>query len=175
MAVTALGILALMGICWLQFRAARGVPRLIDPLSRMLRIPSRWEAMPTPQGLAAAFHDSGLPPMRSFLLAKVEPRPEGGARQALADALQKAQETLPAFEARAPSKASTEMRPPHAVVVNFYFENQLPNGTGFPVAGTTVARDIGEQTLSLTWFGPPGELDRQRWDLARILQESELE
>ena len=170
----ALGLLGLMVALFFQLNDSRSVPRLIEPLGRALSIPARWEPMPA-QGVAAAFHDQGTPPMRAFLLVKVEPRPPGGARQALAQALATAQQTVPAFEPRAPSRESTGMRPPKAALVNFYFESPLPNGTWFPSAGTSVARDVGELTLTLTWFGPPGELDRQRWDLARILDESDLD
>ncbi len=164
--------LAFAAVLGLQAHAGRAEPRRVEGFG-VLAIPAGYEPVPPPPGTAAVFRHREPAVVRPVLLVSVTPRRTGDPTEALAEALARSA-GLPAFEARPPTTSPTALRIPGAVLRDYGFEGRLENGTTFPVVGSTFALSRGEQTLLVTWLGPPGEFERSRWDLLRLAQESGL-
>lgn len=153
-----------------QAWTGRSVGRPMNGLGGPLEVPAWWQAAPVPPGFSAAFRRVATGLVPPTLLASVVDRPEEGAAGALAATIERMKQAIPGVESWDQAPGGSAMIVQDAVVAAFSFAAPLSGGGSLPVSGGVLARDIGRRTLVLVWMGPPGDYDRERWDLARIAQ-----
>jgi hypothetical protein len=161
-----LAVLGLVGLAAWQGHAGRPIVRPVKMLTGALSLPAPWQQAAPPTETQAVFIQPGPGAVKTLLIVEAQDRPEGGARQALETALQKAQATLPAFDARRPTPGIPQMHVDGAALVDFSFEVRGP--VTLYVSGTSLARDVGDKTVIVTWMGQPSDWARGRWDLPRV-------